>query len=96
MEELTLIEQECKFIKDFDEFQSHGQLKKCLDTIVIELNKMKILPNAKIIQEIVLNISFSFNHDRIFSNVKGQVAVRPFFCPRYFLKSNTFGISMKF
>jgi hypothetical protein len=38
-----------------------------LDTIVTELDKIKPLPDSKIIQEIVVTISFRFNHDRIFS-----------------------------
>jgi hypothetical protein len=33
---LTVVEQECKFIKDFIKFQTNDQLKNSLDTIVNE------------------------------------------------------------
>jgi hypothetical protein len=71
MATLTVIEQECKFIKDIDKVQTNDQLKNCLDTIVNELNKNKTLLNA----EIISSISFRFNHDRLLNLLDHQLFV---------------------
>lgn len=65
MSEYSPIEQQCRVIKDFDRVLTIDQLKNSFDTIVKELNPND---NGKLIQEIVLTLSFRLKHDRIFFN----------------------------